>query len=194
MSADDDRNTQNELIAFWFAENSKARWYDATDAFDQQCLERFGKLVETADSGKLEHWMETPEGALSLCLLLDQLPRNIYRATPKAFASDPKAVSVAAGAIDKGFDQDLDLEKRKFLYLPFMHSEVLAEQERSVVLSTAMGDKDTLEYAIEHAEIVRRFGRFPHRNAILGRVNSTEENAYLADGAKTYGQSSEEDS
>ena len=133
---------------------------------------------------------ETADGALALCLLLDQMPRNIYRGTPEAFATDPKAVRVASSAIEKGFDQQLDIERRKFLYMPYMHSEVLAEQERSVAFSLALDDKHTLAYAEDHADIIRRFGRFPHRNAILGRESTDEERAFLTDGAKDYGQSS----
>lgn len=190
MPGDEGKTGIQDLIDFWFAESSKARWYDSTAEFDQSCFDRFGKLVQLAKAGDLDQWAETPLGALALCLLLDQMPRNIYRASPKAFESDQKAILVAKDAIERGFDQELDLEKRKFLYLPFMHSEVLAEQERSVSIATTLGDEETVRHAIEHAEVIRRFGRFPHRNAILGRVSTEEEIAYLEAGAETYGQSS----
>ncbi len=189
-SAPDDRAIQ-DLLAFWFAEETKARWYDSTLSFDKTCEERFGTLVEKACGNELAAWEATAEGALALCLLLDQLPRNIFRGKPRAFEADLKAVEVADRAIANGFDQQLDLERRKFLYLPFMHSEVLAEQERSVAISQALGDKNTLAYAEDHADIIRRFGRFPHRNAILGRESTEEELAFLKDGAKTYGQSAD---
>ena len=191
MTGDDAKGAIQDLIDFWFAESSKARWYQSTHDFDQQCLDRFGKLVEAASAGRLDQWAETPSGALALCLLLDQMPRNIYRSTPKAFQSDPKALSTATDAIERGFDQELDLEKRPFLYLPFMHSEALAAQERSISLSKTLGNEEAVKHAIEHADTIRRFGRFPHRNAILGRVSTDEEKAYLKSGAKTYGQSSD---
>ncbi len=189
-TAPDDQSIQ-DLLAFWFAEETKARWYASTPAFDKNCEERFGTLVEKAGRNELAAWEATADGVLALCLLLDQLPRNIFRGTPRAFETDPKAVEVVNGAIGKGFDQQLDLERRKFLYLPYMHSEVLAEQKRSVALSHTVGDKNTLAYAEDHADIIRRFSRFPHRNAILGRKSTEEELAFLKDGAKTYGQSTD---
>jgi uncharacterized protein (DUF924 family) len=177
------------LLTFWFAEETKERWYDSTPVFDQLCCDRFGAMVEKAGKNELSAWEQTAEGALALCLLLDQIPRNIFRGTPRAFETDPKAVEVAKSAIEKGFDQELDVERRKFLYLPFMHSEVLAEQERSVALSLQIGDEKTQAYAEDHADIIRRFGRFPHRNTILGRESTEEELAFLQGGAKDYGQS-----
>jgi uncharacterized protein (DUF924 family) len=192
MPNEDDRQSIDELLDFWFAEETRARWYDSTDAFDERCRERFGSLTEKAAANQLSTWEDSPDGALALCLLLDQMPRNIHRGTGEAFENDPKAVAVAARAIDSGFDRKLDLEKRKFLYMPFMHSETLADQERSVALSTDLNDEKTLRYAEDHADIIRRFGRFPHRNAILGRSSTLEEKAFLADGAETYGQSSAE--
>ncbi|MEM7044558.1 MAG: DUF924 family protein [Pseudomonadota bacterium] len=193
MLAEEDRQAINAMLDFWFAEDTRPRWYQSTKAFDELCRERFGQLVERAANGDLADWEGSAEGALALCLLLDQMPRNLFRGTSKAFATDGDAVAVAARAIDKGFDQTLDNERRTFLYLPFQHSEDLAQQERSVVLSTALGDDKFLDYAVEHADIVRRFGRFPHRNAILGRVSTPEEQAFLADGAKSYGQGSSDD-
>ncbi len=189
MTTPADQQVIEGILAFWFADETKERWYDSTPAFDELCCDRFGALVEKAASDELAAWEKTAEGALALCLLLDQMPRNIFRGTPRAFETDPKAVEVASSAIAKGFDQKLDPERRKFLYLPFMHSEVLAEQERSVALSLALNDEKTIEYAEDHADIIRRFGRFPHRNAIVGRESSAEELAFLQDGGKDYGQS-----
>ena len=188
--APDDRAIQ-DILAFWFADETKERWYDSTPAFDQTCGERFGILVDQAANDQLSHWADSAAGALALCLLLDQMPRNLFRGSPRAFATDAKAVDVAEKAIAKGYDQQLHEERRKFLYLPFMHSEVLVEQERSVALSRALGDENTLSYALEHADIIKRFGRFPHRNAILGRKSTMEEVAFLKDGARDYGQSSQ---
>ncbi len=188
MTTADHQAIQN-LLAFWFADENKKSWYDSTPAFDQLCQERFGALVDRAAKGDLSSWAETADGALALVLLLDQMPRNIYRGKPRAFQTDPDAVEIASRAIEHGFDRELEIERRKFLYLPYMHSEVLAEQERSVALSLALNDEETLSYAEDHADIIRRFGRFPHRNAILGRASTSEELAFLRDGAKDYGQS-----
>ncbi|MGI9498945.1 MAG: DUF924 family protein [Geminicoccaceae bacterium] len=193
MPTESDRQAISDLLDFWFAEETKARWYDSTNAFDGLCRQRFGDLAAKAADGELCEWERTADGALAVCLLLDQMPRNLFRGTPQAFATDPAAVAVATRAIEQGFDQELDLERRKFLYLPFMHSEVLADQERSVILSESLNDDVTLHYAIDHADIVQRFGRFPHRNAILDRSNTPEEEIFLADGAKAYGQSPADD-
>jgi len=188
-----DEQVIQDILTFWFADETKERWYDSTPAFDQLCCDRFGTLVEKAASDELATWEKSAEGTLALCLLLDQIPRNIFRGTPRAFDTDPEAVEVASSAIEKGFDQKLDAERRKFLYLPFMHSEVMAEQERSVALSLELGDEKTLAYAEDHADIIRRFGRFPHRNAILDRESTEEELAFVKDGAKDYGQSTKSD-
>lgn len=189
MTMESDQRAISEIIDFWFSAETKARWYDSTKAFDETCRKRFGELNEKAGAGDLGTWEETADGALALCLLLDQMPRNLCRGTAKAFATDPNAVEVATRAIERGFDQDLDLEKRKFLYMPFMHSERLLDQERSVAIAKALDDENMLHYAEDHADIIRRFGRFPHRNAILGRESTPEEDAFLKAGAKSYGQS-----
>ncbi|MDH3660297.1 MAG: DUF924 domain-containing protein, partial [Alphaproteobacteria bacterium] len=172
MLTENDRQAIGALLEFWFAEDTKARWYDSTKAFDELCRQRFGALVDKAAGGDLTAWEQSADGALAACLLLDQMPRNLFRGTAKAFATDPKTVEVAARAIERGFDQELELEKRKFLYMPFMHSERLADQERSVAISEGLNDENTLHYAEDHADIIRRFGRFPHRNAILGRKST----------------------
>ena len=188
MTSDHDQHAIADLLDFWFAEETKARWWQSTSKFDEICRGRFGHLVEQAASDRLDAWQETAEGALALCLLLDQMPRNLFRGTPKAFGTDAKAVAVAASAVDRGLDQTLTTEHRKFLYMPFMHSESLAEQERSIALTKSLDDDNTLHHAEEHADVIRRFGRFPHRNDVLGRSSTAEEEAFLADGAKTYGQ------
>jgi uncharacterized protein (DUF924 family) len=193
MPSDGDRKAIRALLDFWFEQETKARWYDSTPAFDLLCRQRFGELAARASKGELLGFEQTAEGALALCLLLDQLPRNLFRGTPRAFAADPEAVAVATRALARGFDQALDLERRKFLYMPFMHSERLADQERSVALAQALDDGETLPYAEEHADIIRRFGRFPHRNGILGRKSTPEEEAFLAGAAKSYGQSTASD-
>ncbi|MGI9508355.1 MAG: DUF924 family protein [Geminicoccaceae bacterium] len=189
MPTETDQKTIGGILDFWFAEETKPRWYQSSDGFDELCQQRFGDLTAKAASGELAAWEQTADGALALCLLLDQMPRNLFRGTAKAFATDPKAVDVAMRAIERGFDQTLDLEKRKFLYMPFMHSERLLDQERSVAIAKALDDENMLHYANDHADIIKRFGRFPHRNAILGRDCTPDESAFLEGGAKTYGQS-----
>ncbi len=189
MPEETDQQAIDKLLEFWFADEHKPRWYDSTEDFDERCRRGYGELLEKAVAGELSAWEDTAEGALALCLLLDQMPRNIHRGTPKAFATDPSAVAAASRAIDRGFDRELEPERRKFLYMPFMHAENLADQERCIALIREAGFEDMLPHAEEHADVIRRFGRFPHRNAILGRDTTSEEEAFLAAGAKTYGQS-----
>ena len=170
-----------EVVSFWLSQNDKV-WFSANPAFDAEVLSRFAELVERAKSGSLDHWADDPEGALALIILLDQMTRNIYRDSPEMFAADGKALKVARRAIGRGFDMDLPKDKRRWLYMPFMHSEDLADQERSVELFERSEISESLPFAVEHADIIRRFGRFPHRNAILGRETTPEEAAFRADG------------
>ena len=169
-----------EVIAFWFDERVRALWFASTPAFDQQVRERFESTWRAARDGRLKAWGATAEGALALVLVLDQFPLNIYRGRPEAFATEARARAVADRAIALGFDRLLDDEQRGFLYLPFMHSESPADQDRSVSLYEAAGFAEGLRWARHHRDIVRRFGRFPHRNAILGRESTSEEHTWLA--------------
>lgn len=189
MTNGKDDQTIQDFLTFWFSKETKARWYASTPVFDDHCRERFGELAAKAGRGELGHWEKTADGALALGLLLDQIPRNIHRGQPTAFENDPKAVDVVARAIERGLDRQLSEERRNIFYLPFMHSEKLTDQERGVELYTELGSEKGLAYAKDHADIIRRFGRFPHRNAILGRQNTGEEQAFLDAGAKDYGQS-----
>lgn len=172
-------DAMNDLLTFWFEERTRKRWFDPDPAFDQEVRERFGALLGEAANGALKSWESTAEGALALCILLDQLPRNIHRGTPDAFAYDARARAVAERALARGYDKSLPVPHRMFLYLPFEHSENLDDQERSVQLFTDMGDPEGLRYAERHRDIVARFGRFPHRNKILGRTTTPEEEAFL---------------
>lgn len=169
-----------EVLRFWFEECRPEQWFEADPAFDAAVRARFAALWRRGAAGELAGWRETPEGALALVIVLDQFPRNIFRGTPKAYASDPLARAVADDAVARGFDLALGEKGRKFLYLPFEHSEDLADQRRSVALvAERCADPESLDYARRHLEIIERFGRFPHRNAILGRPSTPEEETFL---------------
>lgn len=174
------------ILLFWFGEpdapdygKPKPFWFQSTPLLDQQIRDQFEPAYQKAMKGELEDLMKTPEGSLVLVLLLDQFPRNMYRGTSQAFAADQKALAVAKEALAKGFDQQLLLHQKAFLYLPFEHSESLADQEKSVELFTSLGNKENLDYALRHRDIIAQFGRFPHRNSILGRTSSPEEINFL---------------
>ena len=165
------------VAAFW-RDAGPARWFAKDDAFDRRFRERFLALHEAAARGELEEWGRTSEGALALLILLDQFPRNAFRGTPRMYATDPLARATADAAVAAGHDLAAALELRKFFYLPLAHSEDLADQARSLALCSRADPIDA-EHARGHYEIVRRFGRFPHRNPILGRVTTPDEQAYL---------------
>jgi len=169
-----------EVLAFWRDAGPKL-WFARDEAFDTRFRERFLALHERAARGELSAWPKTADGALALILLLDQFPRNSFRGTSRMFATDVMARRVAAAMIDRGQDQEIDVALRAFVYLPFEHSEDLADQERSVELCRPLGT-ETLKWAEIHLDIIRRFGRFPHRNAVLGRASTPEENAFIAGG------------
>src|SRR5262245_6169788 len=168
-----------DVLAFWRAAGPD-KWYAQDAAFDSEIAARFSALWQEAAAGKLSIWEETPEGALALTIVLDQFPRNVFRGDARAFATDPLARAVAHRAIVRGFDQAVPQAERTFFYLPFEHSEDLADQERAVALFRATGDADLVKWAELHADIIRRFGRFPHRNAVLGRVTTSEEQTFLS--------------
>lgn len=170
-----------EVVSFW-QEAGPDRWFNKDAAFDQQIRERFLPTYESAAAGKLSSWEESAQGALALLILLDQFPRNMFRGDARAFTTDPLARAVAAGAIVRGFDSQVPNDLRGFFYLPFEHSEDLADQERCIALHKAIGDLENLKWAEIHADIIRRFGRFPHRNAALGRITTPEEQAFLDGG------------
>lgn len=179
------RDTKHEIIHFWFVETEPALWFQKSDAFDAEVKLRFGPTHEMAREGLCDTWMTDAEGCLALVIVLDQFPRHIYRDLPESFAADAKALITAKYAISKGYDQILDPVKRGFLYLPFQHSEDLREQKRSVELYSKMQEENPTgyRYAVRHMEVIEKFGRFPHRNYILGRECTPEELEYL-DGSK----------
>jgi uncharacterized protein (DUF924 family) len=173
--------TPETMLKFW-ADAGPKRWFTKDDAFDADCRLNFEAAHLTAARGGFADWEETPEGALALILLLDQIPRNIFRGSAHAFATDARALRVAERAVARGFDQRFEPALRCFLYLPFEHSEEPEDQTRAVELFETLGDAEYLRYAILHRDIIARYGRFPHRNAVMGRVSTAEEKAFLESG------------
>ncbi len=175
------RDTKNEVLRFWFEETKPAQWFQKNTAFDADIAERFMLTYDMAKKDLCASWAKDADGALALCIVLDQFPRNMFRDTAKSFESDAKILLIAKDAVNKGFDQILSPLKRRFIYMPFMHSEDVFEQKRSVKLFASMKDDDPLsyDYALKHLEVIEKFGRFPHRNKILGRQSSDEELKYL---------------
>jgi len=182
---------QRDLLEFWFGDTDDARdvWFRPEPAFDVVLGERFGALQACAARGERDHWTESAAGALALVLLLDQLPRNLNRGAAAAFACDEHARRVARHAIARGFDQELPPVRRPFLYLPFEHSEILADQEESVrlFLSLPEGFRDKrVDYARRHHVIIARFGRFPHRNRALARLSTAAEEDFLKEPGSSF--------
>ena len=174
-----------EIVEFWRLAGH-AKWFGKDEAFDAELRDRFSAAHFAAARGELDDWGETAEGALALLILTDQVPRNIFRGSAHAFATDALARGIVNAAIAKGQDRRLEAALRPFFYLPFEHSEALADQDRSIALCEALrdetGDADTLKWAHLHRDIIVRFGRFPHRNAVMGRASTAEEIAFLAEG------------
>jgi uncharacterized protein (DUF924 family) len=170
-----------DILTFW-REAGSERWYTRNEAFDAEVRRRFLPLWQSAAAGELSTWEASDDGALALTIVLDQFPRNMFRGEPATYASDAAAREVASRAIDRGTDTRVAEDLREFLYLPFMHSEHLADQLRCVDLFRKAGGADNLKYAEDHAAIIARFGRFPHRNPILGRPTTAEEQAFLDEG------------
>jgi len=169
----------DELISYWFSDPVKKLWFNSTPEFDEELRKKYLSVLEQAEKGELDHWREEPLGALALIIILDQFPLNMFRRQPRSFATEAQARQLAEYAVSKGFDNQLDAAQKAFLYLPFMHSENLADQDKSVSLFEKAGLTENLKYAIHHRGIVQRFGRFPHRNSVLGRESTTEEIRYL---------------
>ena len=176
-----DIRSAEDVLAFWRAAGPD-KWFEKNETFDRAIRLNFLSTYETAAAGRLRHWEQSPEDALALLIVLDQFPRNMFRASARAFAADALARDIANRAIANGFDLRVDHDLRVFFYLPLMHSERLDDQERCVDLCRALGNENNLKYAELHANIIRRFGRFPHRNPVLGRDTTPEEKAYLEGG------------
>jgi uncharacterized protein (DUF924 family) len=170
-----------EIVRFW-REAGPERWFTKDESFDRAIRARFLATHEAAARCEFSAWDSESEGALALAILLDQFPRNMFRGSAHAFATDPLARSVADRALARGFDQQTDERMRPFFYLPFMHSETLADQDRSLRLYEALGDPEQLKFAVIHRDIIAKFGRFPHRNRALGRETTPEEQEFLSAG------------
>lgn len=167
----------DDVLSFWFADVSRA--WKKDPVFDQEIRERYGALHAALDRGEHQDWRATPRGTLAYVIVLDQFSRNMFRDSPRMFASDPRALQATKEALDRGQHQALTEEERGFLYLPLMHSEALADQARSVELYRAFASDFQHKFAVQHRDIVARFGRFPHRNALLGRDSTPEEVEFL---------------
>ncbi len=173
-----------DVLAFWFDELGKDAWFKKSDDVDRTIAMRFGDLYRSALAGELEDWRATATGSVALVIVLDQFGRNMFRGRPEAFGGDALALQVAKSAIERGFEDELTTDQRYFLYMPFMHSELLADQDRCVAFFEALGDG--VKYAQGHHDIVARFGRFPHRNEVLGRESSDEEREFLTQPGSSY--------
>ncbi len=170
--------TPAEIVSFW-REAGPEKWFEQDEGFDETIRLRFLLTHEAAARDRLSAWEETAEGALALVLLLDQFPRNMFRGNARAFATDALVRAVADRALARGFDHATDLAMRPFFYLPFMHSEVLIDQDRCVGLYETLGDDEQLRYAREHRDVIQRFGRFPYRNRVLGRATTPAEQKFM---------------
>ena len=170
-----------DILAFW-RDAGPDRWYTPDDAFDIEVRRRYLDLWQRAAAGELSSWEGSDDGALALVIVLDQFPRNLFRDDIRTYASDAHAREIASRANERVVDARIDPALREFLYLPFMHSEHLADQMRCIELSRAAGHAESLKWAEHHADIIRRFGRFPHRNRLLGRPTTPEEQAFLDEG------------
>ena len=178
-------SSPREILAFWFSERARPLWFQKDAAFDADIRDRFGPLVHQAQMGAFDEWRSSADGALALLLVLDQFARNIHRGQAKAFLGDARARDVAGDAVRRGFDQRYPFPDRIFFYLPFEHCETLANQDRFIALLEGcvreFGEvaAEYLEYGHHHRKIIKRFGRFPHRNEALGRETTEEETEFL---------------
>lgn len=175
-----------DILNFWFDSTDmsadfekRSVWFRSTPEFDKTLIENYTGIHEQAAAGSLDHFRNSADECLALIISLDQFPRNIYRGTARAFAADEKARDLAKHALDQGYDRNFTRWPRTFCYLPFEHSEDLADQERALVLYKSLDSEESLKSAIGHHDAIKRFGRFPHRNAVLGRENTPEEEEYL---------------
>ena len=168
-----------DILDFWFSPETQPNWFAKSDQFDQSLKEKFSDILEQASRAELWSWRKNADGRLAEILVLDQFSRNIFRDTPRAFAQDSLALALAQEAISQDLDKQLSPEQRSFLYMPFMHSESKLIHEFALKLFQRLGNPENLEYEIKHKIIIDRFGRYPHRNQILGRESTEEELSFL---------------
>jgi uncharacterized protein (DUF924 family) len=171
--------TPEQIIDYWYSEGLRGHWFASTPELDEEIRQRYAGLWERAARGELDAWQATAEGSLALAIVLDQFPLNMFRGRPESFSTEAQAVAVALQAVERGQDRQLPVERRSFLYMPLMHSENPAHQALSVQLFEQPGLEQNLEFARHHQQLIEAFGRFPHRNAILGRPSTPAELAYL---------------
>lgn len=171
--------TPDDVLNFWFSAETQPRWFAHDAAFDAEIRRKFAVLYEHVRDGAHADWKDSPRGLLALIIVLDQFPRNMHRDSPQAFASDDLALTLSELAIAKGFNVLLSAQERQFLYMPLMHAEKLDVQEQAVARFAELDQPEALDYAIHHRDIIARFGRFPHRNAVLGRASSDQETEFL---------------
>jgi uncharacterized protein (DUF924 family) len=176
----------DEILHFWFNELSPKDWFRKDPDLDNRIAARFGETYESVRHQIPDDWLTTPEGYLAAVIVFDQFPRNMFRDDPRAFATDAMALALSKRAIAEGLDAKLDVDKRAFLYMPFQHAEDGADQARCVELFAALGKPVELDFANRHKAIIDRFGRFPHRNAILGRTSTEEEIAFLLEPGSSF--------
>lgn len=176
----------DQILQFWFEELTPKDWFRKSPEFDEQLRQSFGDLVEDAIGGRLDSWAKTKKGRLALILLLDQITRNIHRDTPKAFAGDDMALAMSLRAVHDGFLEDSTSQECQFFLMPMMHSEDLNIQDKSILLYEKYTSEDVAKFAHKHRDIVARFGHFPHRNAILGRPSTDEENRFLEEPGSSF--------
>jgi len=174
-----ERETPDSIIGFWFSKQVAKCWFNSTPELDQTIKSKFELTYQIAKEGSLAHWQTSPLGCLALILLFDQFPLNMYRGLSQCFATEAQAREISDIAISKCFDEELYDKQKVFVYMPYMHSENINDQNTAIELYTRAGLKDNLRFAMHHHGIVERFGRFPHRNKILGRKNTSDEDEYL---------------
>ena len=168
-----------DILRFWFEEAGAKRWFKKSDAFDALCKERFSPTLAAASKGECWEWRKTPEGRCAEIIVLDQFSRNLYRNDARAYAKDGMALVLAQEAVANGDDQRMNADQRYFTYMPYMHSESLAVHEQGLRLFETLGNTEALRYEKAHRDVIQRFGRYPSRNAVLGRHSTTEELEYL---------------
>jgi uncharacterized protein (DUF924 family) len=175
-----------DVLHFWFETLKPEDWYRKNPTIDAEIAAQFGATYDALKTGVPPEWLAEPKGMLAAILVLDQFPRNMFRDDPRAFATDSAALALAKRAISEGIDMRLPPEQRAFIYLPFQHAETREDQARSIALFTALGNPNNLDFAQRHQAIIARFGRFPHRNSVLGRASTAEELAFLQEPGSSF--------